>query len=360
MKIAIIPTEVSWISNQYYPDKWMRFADIENILASRGDGSFIKLARSESDIIDVDWIMFIGWYAWSYKWFKRVLKNKLCNKTVYWMLEPEVVNKQHSLSGAKRLLRKFKYIMTWNHDLISLERVFWQNISYNWKLDIDYKNLENNIHDMKLLLTNISGNKKSNVKGELYSERYKVIKWFENHHSEEFIFYGNGWDKSKFRTYGGACIDKKEVYEKFKFALCIENVSQKDYISEKIIDCLTAGIVPIYKGAENITDYIPEGCLVDYNKFNNINELYLFIKNMSDKEYNKYIHNIRDFVLNTDEISIFSAQDWVDSFDYLSRCDKGSPFFKISFGSIFKFYMESIVFSMKLLRHRLIDKIFDK
>lgn len=360
MKIAVIPTELSWLNNKAYADKWMRFTDIDNILRSRKNGSQIVLVSSVSDMLDADWIVFVGWYSWSYKWYKIVLKNKLENKTVYWMLEPEVVNKQHSLYGSYNLLQKFKYIMTWNCDLIDSKRIFRLNNLYNWKMNVDINDIGNDLCNEKALLTNISGNKISDVKGELYSERYKVIQWFEKNHPEDFKFYGSGWEDNNFKTNGGACRDKKEVYVNFKFALCLENVAKKDFVSEKIIDCLTYGIVPIYKGAENITDYIPKGCFIDYNKFNDINELYSFIKNMSDEEYDKYIHNIREFLLNTDEISIFSAQEWVNRFDLLSRYDKGSFTFEVNFSYRIRFYLDDIIFSIKLLKHRLINRILKK
>uniref|UniRef100_A0A7S2DJ44 Fucosyltransferase n=1 Tax=Octactis speculum TaxID=3111310 RepID=A0A7S2DJ44_9STRA len=39
------------------------------------------------------------------------------------------------------------------------------------------------------------------------------------------------------------------------FHIAIENVSQKDYFTEKLIDCLLTRTVPVYWGCPNICDY---------------------------------------------------------------------------------------------------------
>lgn len=348
-----MPTDLSWISNRKYPDKWMRLKDIENILQEKEDDSWIRISTSERDFLETDFIIFIGWYNWTYKIYKKVLKNKMQDKLVYWMLEPEVVNKRHNREGAEKILRRFKYIMTWNHEILNLDRVFRQNIPYNWKDNVDADIYSDLVLERRTLLTNISGNKISDVKGELYSERERIIKWFEKYHPDKFIFYGNGWDRNKYRTYDGNCGEKKAVYQNFKFALSIENKSAKDLVSEKIIDCLTAGIIPIYMGAINIKDYIPGDCFIDYNQFNNVEELYLYLDNMDDIEYLNYINNIKKFILNTDEIAIFSAQKWVDNFESIINMDNKINKFKVSFKENVKLDIEQITLSIKLILHRL-------
>lgn len=38
---------------------------------------------------------------------------------------------------------------------------------------------------------------------------------------------------------------------------------EKGYITEKIFDCFFPGVIPIYWGAENVTDYIPQDTFID-------------------------------------------------------------------------------------------------
>jgi hypothetical protein len=56
--------------------------------------------------------------------------------------------------------------------------------------------------------------------------------------------------------------------EKYKFSICYENARDTPgYITEKIFDCFFAGCVPIYWGANNITDHIPKECFIDKRDF---------------------------------------------------------------------------------------------
>lgn len=356
MKIAVVPIELNWLIDRTYPDKWIRLKDIERILKDRGDDSWIKLISKKEDLIDADWIVFMGWYSWSYKWYNEVLNNDLLDKTVYWMQEPEVVNIQHSKQGISFFLKKFKYVMTWNKELIDSSRVFKLNIPYDWKQDVS-EGVFSERQDNRVLLTNISANKSSSVKGELYSERERVIKWFDERHPDDIIFYGNGWGNSGYTSYGGICGDKKDVYQKFKFALSLENVSKEDYLTEKLIDCLTAGIVPIYKGATNVTEYIPKECFIDFDKFSSIEELYLYIKNMPDSDYMCYIDRIKNFVLNTKEIRSFSAEEWIKCFDILAKANNNNPKMVITFKDKVKFKVGYSVFKVKLFLHYIKNKL---
>lgn len=48
---------------------------------------------------------------------------------------------------------------------------------------------------------------------------------------------------------------KFELFRRFQYSLVIENSKQKDYFTEKIIDCLITKTIPIYWGCPNIHDY---------------------------------------------------------------------------------------------------------
>ncbi|WP_226896450.1 glycosyltransferase family 10 domain-containing protein [Poseidonibacter ostreae] len=57
------------------------------------------------------------------------------------------------------------------------------------------------------------------------------------------------------------------------------------YITEKIFDSFFAGCVPVYLGADNITEHIPKECFIDKREFDTYEKLYKYLKNMSDEEY---------------------------------------------------------------------------
>lgn len=67
---------------------------------------------------------------------------------------------------------------------------------------------------------------------------------------------------------------KIALYRQYKFVLAFENSILDDYVTEKLYDPLIAGVVPIYFGAPNITDYLPDAsCLVNAAHFSSPKEL---------------------------------------------------------------------------------------
>lgn len=52
--------------------------------------------------------------------------------------------------------------------------------------------------------------------------------------------------------------EKARVFAQYKFALAIENANDRDYVTEKVWDALSAGAIPVYGGAPNVNDFVPD------------------------------------------------------------------------------------------------------
>ena len=134
----------------------------------------------------------------------------------------------------------------------------------------------------------IVGNKRSSTKGELFSLRQVVIRYFEEHHPDMFDLYGTGWNEphSDFHTslYRGAPASKLEMLANYKFTFCPDNQRYPDYIDEKIFDALFAGSVPVYIGAPNVAEYIPEGCFVDWQKYSSLDDLFADLVEIAESD----------------------------------------------------------------------------
>ena len=114
-------------------------------------------------------------------------------------------------------------------------------------------------------------------------------------------------------SYCGEVTDKIKTYQKYKFAICYENAKDlPGYVSEKIFDCFFAGCVPVYWGAPNITQHIPESCFIDRRKFASNQDLYAFISGMSEVEYFGYLDSIDNF-LEKNKDGIFSVDYFAKS-----------------------------------------------
>ena len=180
----------------------------------------------------------------------------------------------------------------------------------------------------------LSGNKYSKHQLELYSLRKKCIKWFEKNNIDDFEFYGIGWDNlvtsnrylnfilnklniskilsPKYNNYKGYVKEKKDALINYKFCFCFENsINDEEYISEKIFDCFSAGVVPIYLGSKKINETIPRDTMILFSDFNDIKDLYEYLKLIKKSDYNKIINNIKSY-LNSKEASIYSIDHFTE------------------------------------------------
>lgn len=227
--------------------------------------------------------------------------------------------------------KNYKKIFTWNDDIIDDNKY----IKICFPNRIPRKIVFPTMH--KKLLTMIVGNKSSPHPYELYSERLKIINWFEKNHPDVLDLYGFNWNEYKFHgkfailnrfkllttifnsisppihlSYKGIINNKKDVLMKYTYAICFENAKNiNGYITEKIFDCFFSGCIPIYLGAPNIDDYIPDKTFINMNDFQDYRILFNYLINVSESEYDSYIKEIKKY-LKSDKINQFSDVSFSD------------------------------------------------
>ena len=145
---------------------------------------------------------------------------------------------------------------------------------------------------------------KSPYPNELYSERDKVARFFAN--SNEFDLYGRLWEGTpNWRGYFKE--DKITAIKNYKFCFCYENMkNQVGYVTERIFEVMFAGSVPIYWGADNITDYVPKECFIDRRDFSCYEDLYRFLKAIDQTRYEAYLMAIQNY-LHSPQFEPFSS-----------------------------------------------------
>ncbi len=57
------------------------------------------------------------------------------------------------------------------------------------------------------------------------------------------------------------------LYKKYKFVISFENSYAKGYITEKLINALAGGSIPVYRGAEDLGKYFNLNRIIDYNNY---------------------------------------------------------------------------------------------
>lgn len=236
--------------------------------------------------------------------FQAYFANKL-HKSIYIPFEPPVIDSLHEPKNLKLISKIFGTVFTWQDDLVDNEKIF----KFHFPMPSQSINYEEINFKDKLFITTIVGYKKSNKLNELYSKRIEAIKYFERKYND-FEFFGAGWDKNQFKSYKGKVDNKYEILKKYKFTLCYENECNiNGLVSEKIFDCFYARTIPIYWGAENISDYFPAKTYIDKRNFKTNEELDAYLLNMDENEYNQRINEIERY-LTSDKFKLFSSDNF--------------------------------------------------
>lgn len=248
------------------------------------------------------------------------------------MFETEFVKREN---GNPSEWSKYRRVFTWNDDLVDGDRF----IKINFPNPINASPVDGfSARDRFYCL--ISSNRTLTVQDDrvLYPERVKTIRWFEQHAPQDFDLYGVDWEvpvvrgglvgklESRFwralvrfvklrpfPSYRGRVAHKRDVLTRTRFAICYENVRDlPGYITEKIFDCFFSGCVPVYWGASNITDHIPADCFVDRRQFSDTDEVYNFLKIMTELEFRGYQQRIAAF-LQSDAAYPFSSEFFAET-----------------------------------------------
>lgn len=241
-----------------------------------------------------------------------------------------------SANGNSAKLGNYQKVFTWQDDLLDGDRFIKINLPNQIRVPvIDGWGSRGKFCCM------IAGNKTvaKNDYRELYSERVRVIRWFETHAPADFDLYGVDWDLYsppcngplgklflhlsrylsrviKFRpfpSYRGRLTRKRDVLVHTRFSICYENLRDlPGYITEKIFDCFFSGCVPVYWGASNVTDYIPADCFIDRRKFSDTESVYNYLKQMTEEEFCGYQERIAAF-LRSEAAHAFSAEAFAET-----------------------------------------------
>ena len=248
------------------------------------------------------------------------------------MFETDLV---YSPNGLSSNWQKYRKIFTWRDDLVDGNKF----IKINFPNPLVVPEIDGwSRRDRFCCL--ISGNRTLAAQDEkiLYPERVKTIRWFEQHVAQEFDLYGIDWDipvvpsglRGKllrrfwrnlthfiklrpFPSYRGKVEHKREVLQHTRFSICYENVRDlPGYITEKIFDSFFSGCVPVYWGANNVTDYIPADCFIDRRNFINTEAVYNHLKTITEEEFYGYQQRIAKF-LASDAAKLFGSEAFVET-----------------------------------------------
>lgn len=269
------------------------------LLAAANKGYRIEQAETLDNLSNFKYLIVFEVFPDQIEKLKQYPKEKL----ILFLWEPPSVLPNNY---DRRYHAMFSRIYTWHDGLVD-------NIKY-FKLQYPVKQMmvsNSTSFEKKRMFTLIARNKSSDHADELYSERSKLIEFFEFSDKVHFDLYGKGWPKA-YRTFRGPIEIKVDVLKDYRFCFAYENVKNiPGYITEKIFDCFHAGCIPVYWGAPNINSYIPKNCYISREDFGSDQEMVEFLQGMNEAEYCSYLSNIKKY-LESSQSYPFSSDAFVE------------------------------------------------
>lgn len=253
----------------------------------------------------------------------------LLSKTIYIDYEPPTGHaKKHEPESIRQLAKLFKSVITYDDDLAGTDNFVKGNVA-NFHSDESTK--KNSFKDRKMVCmvtSNTTNNyiisvlnnynyatyyNERNIKYHpkaIYHKRIEIADYLLQSHPEAFDLYGLFWP-DRFDTVLRGFLEKNkkiQTLSEYRFAITFDSYTmQRGYISEKIFDAFFARTIPVYMGADNVLDYVPEQCFIDVRDFGSYDELYDYMSSMSEPEFNNRLRAIEKFLSSRTFREFFSS-----------------------------------------------------
>ncbi len=268
---------------------------------ARDAGYDVLQANDLQNLEEFEYLIVFDIFLDQLKLLERYPKEK---KILFLWEPPSVAPDNYDLNNH----RHFSKVMTWHDGLVDNQKYF------KFYYPVMHPPIREMLpFDSKRLCTLIACNKISNYPGELYSERNRLIQFYENSSSSDFLLFGKWWPLT-LKTYRGPIKRKVDCLKHFRFCYAYENITGiPGYITEKIFDCFQTLTVPIYWGAPNIAEYIPKDCYLLREDFSSDDALYSYLKNMDEITYSQYQQNIRTY-LQSENAKSYSQEHFIQLF----------------------------------------------
>jgi len=95
--------------------------------------------------------------------------------------------------------------------------------------------------------------------------------------------------------------DKWDALYPYQFSLAMENSSQPDYWTEKIMDCYLACTMPIYYGCSNIEKYFPKDSFIQLD----VNNLTYSLDSLKEKLTTEFFYSNYDSILEARDLCLY-------------------------------------------------------
>tara|TARA_Y100000361_G_C11149262_1_gene340038 strand:- start:164 stop:1048 length:885 start_codon:yes stop_codon:yes gene_type:complete len=177
-------------------------------------------------------------------------------------------------------IEKFDRVITYDERLISLfpNKCFPSPAMKPWIWPVENQQ----VYPKSKLCSFITSTKQM-LPGHVF--RVEILNHILNNYQNKVSCYGEGHNSLPKEN------GKIEGLKNYAFSIAMENHQSNYYFSEKLLDVILTGCIPIYWGCKNIPNYFnPEGFLF----FNSKEELNDIIKNLNIEEYYNRLDAVKE------------------------------------------------------------------
>jgi hypothetical protein len=210
----------------------------------------------------------------------------------------------------------FPKILTWDTELLKKGKPF---IPYKVPVGFDPKDYpQYRASKKKGLSLMIHSNQTSNTKGELYTLRRKIIKYFEKRGDNLLDLYGHRWNTDKSHSpfftniYKGLASDKNNTFSEYYFSFCIENSVNPGMYEYDIFISMATGTVPIFMPPPDFENTLPKDTFINFNDYPNWDDLVKKMQSLiNTSEYEAYLERGWKFI-NSEKYKPFSIEQFCE------------------------------------------------
>jgi hypothetical protein len=191
------------------------------------------------------------------------------DKSIAWLIEPIEINSQ-IYDTIKNVAHKFIQIFTHDKSLLDLDPKYKLIPATACWIDPSHRGISQKTKNVSI----IASFKNWAIGHRL---RHEIIRKL----GHRMDIYGSGYNEIANKITG---------LEEYRYSIVIENSKRDYYFTEKLIDCLITGTIPIYWGCPSIGDFFDiRGFII----FDSITELESILDNLSQEDWNSKLEYIK-------------------------------------------------------------------
>ena len=201
-----------------------------------------------------------------------------------WLLEPHSLRDDHH-KEAIAYKNLYRTILTYDAELLEEDGFEFYPYGGSW-ISFDKWGVHEKTKDISIIAS-----EKNTTEG--HKIRHEIIKRF----GDQIDVYGHGYKpiESKF-----------EALAPYRYSIIVESGRFDYYFTEKLIDCLSVGTIPIYWGCPSIHKFFNLNSIFDFEDFN---ELELNLATASRLTYDQFWEGIEDNLELAKQYRI--CEDWI-------------------------------------------------